>query len=55
MSVSSSQNPQTPEAIAYHLLWDVFAIEKHETVTKKLILETYRECLRAAKDLNPPK
>jgi hypothetical protein len=51
-----SDIPQSPEAVAYRLLQDVIAIERAaaspqdaQAPTRKWLLETYGECLRAVK------
>lgn len=39
----------SPEEVAYKMTWDVLRMEK-VTLTRKLYLDTYAECLQAIKD-----
>lgn len=39
----------SPEYVAYKLMNDILRLEKHQTISRKLLLDTYSECIEAAK------
>lgn len=46
--MSDSNIPQTPEAVAFQLMEKIF---KGQYPSKQEILDTYKECLKIAKEI----